>query len=186
MIGTLKGVLTHKDLQYIIIEANGIGYKVFTPLHTNESLNEKDEVKLWTHLAVRENSLDLYGFESEEELEFFEILITISGIGPRSALSILNVASIDDIKSAVSSEDTSYLTKVSGIGKKSAQRIVIELKDKLSISDDKTMPSDDVDVVEALKALGYSKTQSRDAVKKLDKSLNTREKIKEALKILGS
>ncbi|MCR4330264.1 MAG: Holliday junction branch migration protein RuvA, partial [Patescibacteria group bacterium] len=146
-------------------------------------------VSLWTHLAVRETSLDLYGFLEQPELEFFEMLITISGIGPKSALGILSVAPIDTIKHAIASGDTSYLTKVSGIGKKNAEKIVVELRDKLGGAHalDGTMLKEDADVVAVLQSIGYSVKEARDALKGISKdTVGTSEKIKEALKQLGN
>ena len=137
MIGKISGKVVHKDLNFIILDASGVGYKIFVPPDTLAKViaSKEGRVSLWTHLAVRENALDLYGFSDKKELDFFEMLIGISGIGPKSALAILGIASVDIIRSAVSSGDTTYLTKVSGIGRKNAEKIVLELKDKLSKDD---------------------------------------------------
>ena len=135
-----------------------------------------------------ETSLDLYGFLEQPELEFFEMLITISGIGPKSALGILSVAPIDTIKHAIASGDTSYLTKVSGIGKKNAEKIVVELRDRLggAYSSAGTMLKEDADVIAALQSIGYSLKEARDALKGVSKdTTGTNEKIREALKQLG-
>jgi Holliday junction DNA helicase RuvA len=134
--------------------------------------------------------MDLYGFSSQNELSVFELLITVSGIGPKTALGILNSASVESIERAVSSGDTSHLTKVGGIGKKVAEKIVLELKDKIqtishSPESEKAM-RDDSDVIEALKALGYKDNESREVLKKLDKSIkDTGAKVKAALKVLS-
>ncbi|MEK7120459.1 MAG: Holliday junction branch migration protein RuvA, partial [Patescibacteria group bacterium] len=148
----------------------------------------KNETSLWTHLAVRENALDLYGFLNKQDLDFFSLLITISGIGPKSALGILSVASVGVLRKAISSEDTSYLVKVSGIGKKSADKIVLELKDKLGkeYESDGTTLKEESDVVETLKTLGYKSYEIREALKKMPKDASgTSQRVKEALKILG-
>jgi len=189
MISRLNGKVVKKNLRFAIIECGGVGYKVYSPVAVLEKLREESEAILWTSLAVRENSLDLYGFEKEDELEFFELLNTVSGIGPKTALSILNIASPKALERAISSGDTTHLVKVSGIGKKNAEKIVIELRDKLgALGDDyKTELKDEVDAIEALKALGYSPQAAREALKEVSKEINgTNEKIREALKILGA
>lgn len=188
MISIISGKIVHKDLSYVIIDCAGVGYKVFTTSDTIERLIGKDEATLWTHLAVRENALDLYGFIDKKDLDFFSLLITISGIGPKSAIGILSVASVEVLSKAISSGDTSYLVKVSGIGKKSADKIVLELKDKLGkdhATDDITL-REESDVVETLKTLGYKPYEIREALKNIPKdSVGTSQRVKEALKILG-
>ncbi len=136
---------------------------------------------------MREDALDLYGFLTEEELNFFEMLISISGIGPKTALNVLNISTVSTLKRAISTNDTSHLTKVSGIGKKVAEKIVLELKDKVGSSDENDISlRDEIDAVEALKALGYSQRDAREALKKVEKNIvKTGDRIKEALKILG-
>jgi len=189
MISQLTGKITFEGSNYIIIEVSKVGYKVFISNDSkNKLLTEKTkEVTIWTHQIVREMALDLYGFNQKEDLDFFELLISISGIGPKSALGIFNVATTDSLISAISTGDTSYLTKVSGIGPKSAQKIVLELKDKVKKID--INPEDireDVDVIEALISLGYSPKQATNSLKKIDKKIEgTSKKIKEALKNLN-
>jgi len=190
MIGKISGKVVHKDLNFIILDASGVGYKIFVPPDTLAKViaSKEGRVSLWTHLAVRENALDLYGFSDKKELDFFEMLIGISGIGPKSALAILGIASVDIIRSAVSSGDTTYLTKVSGIGRKNAEKIVLELKDKLSKDDgfDSLNLGEESDVVETLKTLGYKPNEIREALKNVPKeTAGTSQRVKEALKILG-
>lgn len=188
MIGTISGTLRHKDLHTIIIDVSGVGYKVSVPTDTALSTSEGDPVFLWTHLAVRENALDLFGFMERETLDVFELLISISGIGPKTALGILNVATPAMLRQAVATGDTSYLTKVGGIGKKNAEKIVLELRDKLVTTADDKMSNlkEEGDVMEALLSLGYSERDVREALKKLPKeSKNTSERVKEALKLLS-
>jgi Holliday junction DNA helicase RuvA len=185
MIGYLKGTLISQDLKTIILDVNGIGYKI----HTNTAIidSKKAEIsEFWTYLAVRENALDLYGFSTKEELRFFELLITVSGIGPKSAMGILSIASIQNLRHAITTGDVSHLTKVSGIGKKNAEKIVIELKDKLeglSADMSQTMHGD-VDALEALKALGYGEREAREALKKSEGE-TTEAKVRSALKNLN-
>lgn len=191
MISRLSGSIAHIDPKYIILDVQGVGYKIATTSDIITKLNkEKTLVTLWTYLAVRENALDLYGFLSLSELNFFELLITISGIGPKTALGILNSASVEALETAIQTGDTSHLTKVSGIGKKVAEKIVMELKDKVEkvthTPEAKTAMRGDADALEALKSLGYSQNEAREALKELPKTITkTNDKIKEALKILG-
>ena len=185
MIGHLTGTLLHQDLKFIILDVSGVGYKI----HTNMGgLDNKstETLNFWTYLAVRENSLDLYGFQKKEELDFFELLLTVSGIGPKSAMGILSVATLQNLRNAVISGDTAHLTKVSGVGKKNAEKIVIELKDKLGdvFTEDSTL-SGDMDALEALKSLGYGEREAREALKKIPEEKNIGEKIKKAMKLLS-
>lgn len=188
MISKLSGKIVHKDLNFIVIDTGGVGYKVFITPDTLESVIDKTEASLWTYLAVRETALDLYGFQSKDELDFYELLLTVSGIGPKSGLGILSVTTVDALRSAISSGDTSYLTKVSGIGRKSADKIVLELRDKLgeATSRDSASLREESDVVETLKTLGYKPFEIRDAVKAIPKDIiGTSQRVKEALRILG-
>src|SRR3989344_8836564 len=128
MIGHLEGKLIYKDSKSIIVDISGVGYKINVSLDVLSKSKKIDgEISLWIHTHIREDMLDLYGFLEREELEFFEMLISVSGIGPRSALVILGIASIETLRKAIGAGDTSYLTKISGIGKKTAEKIVIEL-----------------------------------------------------------
>ncbi|HEY4479167.1 MAG TPA: Holliday junction branch migration protein RuvA [Candidatus Paceibacterota bacterium] len=188
MIATLEGKITHKDLKSVICNVNGVGYKVFVTLDTLEKLKKDDSVFLFTYLAVRENALDLYGFTTKEGQDFFELLLTVSGIGPKSAISILSIASPETLRKAVSSGDNSYLTKVSGIGKKTADKIILELREKIGSleSEGGGNIQGEVDAVEALKSLGYSQNEARDALKKVAKEIvSTSDKVRAALKLLG-
>lgn len=184
MIGYLKGTLIHQDLKSVILSVSGVGYKIYTNTAILEGTKSK-ELEFWTHLAVRENALDLYGFQTKEELSFFELLLTVSGIGPKSAIGILNIASLQNLRHAIATGDTAHLTKVSGIGKKNAEKIVIELKDKLEhIGSDGTSLSEDIDALEALKSLGYGEREAREALKKVTDEKSTGDKIKKAMKML--
>lgn len=191
MISKLTGSLAHTDLKYIVLDVRGIGYKVATTADTISTISKKTgDITIWTYLAVRENSLDLYGFNSIEELNFFELLITISGIGPKTALGIMNAATLETLETAIQTEDSSHLTKINGIGRKVAEKIIMELKDKISTvahtSESKSAMKNDSDALEALKSLGYSQSEARDALKGVSKKIEkTSDKIKEALKILN-
>lgn len=190
MISHLHGTIIFRGTTYAVINVGNVGYKVSVTQETLDKLASVGDkpISLWTYLAVRENALDLYGFLTQEAQEFFELLITVSGIGPKTALSILNLASVKTLRSAIIMEDPSHLTKVSGIGKKNAEKIVMELKNKVvgGETEDTSHAQDESDVIEALKGLGYQERQIREAIKKLDKTISsTGEKIKQAIKLLG-
>ncbi|MBK5215453.1 MAG: Holliday junction branch migration protein RuvA [Candidatus Pacebacteria bacterium] len=190
MIARIEGIIVHIASKFIIIDVSGVGYKLSI---TGDSLSSSilgDHVSFWVHTAVRENSIDLYGFKTINEMSFFELLLDVSGIGPRSALSILAIAPIDTLKRAIATGDMGYLNKVSGIGKKTAEKIIIELRDKLEdFKDGGDTPGllrDESDILEALKSLGYSQNEARDALKQVPSTTTgTNARIKEALQILG-
>lgn len=189
MIAHIKGKILEKNTKFIVVQANDLGYLVFVSTGTlSSSPSVGGEISLWTYLAVRENALDLYGFETIDEKNFFELLISVSGIGPKNALSILSIAPMETLKKAIATGDMSYMTKVSGIGKKTAEKIVVELRDKLASlghRDENGSLRGEADVIMALMSLGYSQNESRSATKEIDPSLSTNEKIKIALKFLG-
>lgn len=187
MIGSIKGKIILKTDKFVIVETNGVGYKISISPDTLSKLKKTDtEVLFWTHTHVREDILDLYGFLNREELEFFEMLINVSGIGPKGALSILGIASIETLRKAISTGDTAYLTKVSGIGRKTAEKIIIELRDKMGEEKTGTSLQGELDALEALKSLGYSQNEAREALKKVSPNTDTNTKIREALKILSN
>jgi len=188
MIGHLKGEVTAVRAGFAIVSAGGVGYKVFGTREVLLTLKQGAETALWTHLAVRETALDLYGFAMEEELRLFELLLLVSGIGPKSALAILDIASVETLRSAISGGNASYLTKVSGIGKKTAEKIVLELKDKVGagIEGGAAALHHDEEALEAMKALGYSQSEARDALRKVPAEIErSNERLREALKIIG-
>lgn len=189
MITHLTGTVIDKEERSVVLDVRGVGYKVFVTGSTMETLKDGKEISLWTHLAVREDSQTLYGFTKKDELYFFELLISsVSGVGPKTALGILNVSSAENIRRAVSSGDTSHLTKVSGIGKKMADKIVLELKGKFEAAESSSGISlrDEVDALEALKALGFKHNEAREALKEVDPTVtDTGARVKKALKILG-
>lgn len=184
MFGHITGKIFDIKPTRVIVDAHGIGFVIHSTLGYIEKLKTGGEASFWTHTAVRETSIDLYGFETEEELRVFELLLTVSGVGPKSALAILGVAGIKAIEEAVVSRDTGALTKISGIGRKTAEKIVIELNGKLVSSNDReSSSSEDVDVFEALKSLGYRDRDIQDIIKNMpDDVVGTNERIKFALK----
>lgn len=185
MIGSIKGQIIFRAERFVIVETNGVGYKIWLSAESLNKIQKIEESFFFIHTHIREDALDLYGFLIYEELEFFEMLINVSGIGPKGALTILSVASLDTLQRAISTSDISYLTKISGIGKKTAEKMVIELRDKVGKVEQSGNLRDELDALEALKALGYSQNEAREALKDIDANKNTNEKIKEALKRLG-
>src|SRR5680860_422240 len=178
MIGSIKGKIIFETGKFILVETNGVGYKISISPDTLSNIPKNKEVFLFIHTHVREDILDLYGFLKYQELEFFEMLLNVSGIGPRSALAILSIASIETLKKAIGTSDTSYLTKISGIGKKTAEKIVIELRDKMGEEKEGISLQIELDALEALKSLGYSQIQARDALKKVSAEGDTNTKIR--------
>ena len=164
-------------------------YATVETLGKAANISKSETVTFWTHLVVREDALDLYGFLTKEDMDFFELLISISGIGPKTALGILNVTTVSILKRAVSSGDTSHLTKVSGIGKKNADKIVLELKGKFGADgneQDGTTLKEEIDALEALKSLGFEHKAAREALKDLPGEItSTSDRVKAALKVLG-
>jgi Holliday junction DNA helicase RuvA len=191
MIAYLEGKIIYSTDKFIIINTGGTGYKVSVTPETILICKEIENISLYIYTAVRENSIDLFGFQNAEELSFFELLLDVSGIGPRSALGIIALAPISTIKRAIATGDVSYLNKVSGIGKKTAEKIIIELRDKLKnykeSGDTPSILREEGDILEALKSLGYSQNEARDALKQVSSSLEgTNARIKEALRILSN
>lgn len=191
MISRVSGKVILYGDKFLVVEAGGVGYKVFvTADAVAQAARTRDAVSLWTHLAVRETGFYLYGFFSYDEVDFFETLIGVSGIGPKSAIGILGMAPLSILKNAIAGGDTSYLIKVSGIGKKNAEKIVLELKDKIAVSGEGGASADEMKedtlVLDALTALGYSAQDARDALRNVSpEAVSTQEKIKSALRIIG-
>ncbi|MBI2628239.1 MAG: Holliday junction branch migration protein RuvA [Candidatus Niyogibacteria bacterium] len=193
MIGRLKGKIIFREQKRLILDVNGVGYALYVSLDAFKKISrqtENQEIIFWTHLHVREDALQLYGFLEKAEVEFFEMLIAISGVGPKSAIGILGIASLDLLKRAIASGDTSYLSKVSGIGRKTAEKIVLELRDKLGRaagagSEDAVIKGEE-DVFDALQALGYSLREARDVLKEIPpEAEGTEARIRAALKLLN-
>jgi Holliday junction DNA helicase RuvA len=189
MIGRLTGQPEVISEERMILDVNGVGYDILAPPQVIAEARKEDQLVIRTYLAVSDDALDLYGFTSDRQQSLFEHLLGVSGVGPKSALGILSVADAPTITSAIAAEDTSYLTKVSGIGTKTAEKVVLELKDTFEdtgTASDAKLREESGEAVEALQALGYSKSQAREAVGKIDKDINTTEKkVKHALKQLG-
>jgi Holliday junction DNA helicase RuvA len=194
MIASIRGQITLIKDTYIVVEAYGIGYKVFVAGSVLTAARIGEEVSLHIYHNITESSQALYGFHTTDEQEFFEMLLTINGIGPKVAISVLNAASLNDIREAVISNNPEILTNISGIGKKTAERIVLELKNKITIGDVRPIGTHSIDVgshanmdvYEALIKLGYNAVEARTALKMIDPGIKEPEKkLKAALRNLG-
>ncbi len=198
MLYNLKGTLTVSDVNFIVVECGGVGFKCFTTLNTVKQIGKTgDTVNVYTYLAVREDAMDLYGFSSLAELDAFKLLITVSGIGPKAAASILSELSPDKLAVCIASGDAKAITRAQGVGKKTAERVVLELKDKMGaiavgdVSDavssaaSVSANSDSAEAVEALVALGYAQSDAAVVVGAMDKSLSVDEMIRLGLKQLA-
>lgn len=187
MIGTLRGKVILKNEHSLILDVNGVGYKILATLDTLEKCQLEKEIQIFTHLYVREDTLALYGFLTQEELNFFELLLSISGVGPKVALGILGAAKVDRLKEAIRQGNPEILTAVSGIGRKMASRVVLELKSKLKgeFEFGKIFEETSDETYLALINLGYSAKEAGKALSEIDPEVtDTTEKIKLALKIL--
>ena len=189
MIGRLTGLLAEKSPPLVLIDCNGVGYEVDVPMSTFFNLPGLGErVTLLTHFVVREDAQQLFGFLTADERNTFRQLVKISGIGPRTALSLLSGLSVGELAQAVSAQEPGRLVKVPGIGKKTAERLLLELKGKLGpdLGAPAQVASDaQADIVQALVALGYSEKEAGAALKALPKDIGVSEGIKQALKALA-
>lgn len=197
MFAYIKGTLEEKGDGYVIVEAGGIGYKIFMSNNSIGILGElKQIVKVHTYYYVREDNISLYGFTTKEELSMFELLLSVSGIGAKSAITMLSNIEPSEFALAVITNDIKKLTKIPGVGNKSAQRIVLELKDKLKADNELSKSEDIISQIEkddildeataALQILGYTRRDIEDVYKKFDRtSMSTEEVIRAALRYLG-
>lgn len=186
MIGYLQGLVLTQEEKSCILLVGGVGYKVFPSPNALASLILGKEAALWIHTVVRQDAFELFGFVSQDEQRFFEELISVSGVGPRGALGILGLGSVKDLRTAIANNDVHYLTKVSGIGKKTAEKIVVELKDKLAAQADTAFvnQSSHNELIDALQSLGYSLSDIRPILNQVGNG-ETGEKLKNALKLLA-
>lgn len=198
MIALIRGTLAYRSIDHVIVDVGGVGYRLSIPLSTFYSLPETGEVSLFTHTHVREDALLLYGFLTLEEKDLFVILIGISGVGPKLAVNILSHIPVGDLKRAIAAGDIQRLTGLPGIGKKTAERLVLELKDKIGPLDGLSEATDAMtgvgtsasdlinDVISALVNLGYKENQARKVLEKMELApdLSMEEVLKGALKVL--
>lgn len=188
MIVRLVGSIVGITERALVLDVRGLGYEVFVTRELAAGCKVGSELTLHTHFNVREDAQELYGFLSQAELEFFKLLLTVSGIGPKSALNILDVVRPDDIRRAVTTQDSGSLHTVHGLGKKTAEKLVIELKDKLEAIGPSSgaYTADDQSVLEAIVNLGYSGQEAREALKAVrGKATTLEDKVRLALKTLS-
>jgi len=188
MIAKIKGKIEYAKDRFVVVDVNGIGYKVHLTTYAIGKVAGQGQVEFFIHTSVREDALDLYGFLTLEELDMFELLISISGIGPKAGLGILSIATPKTIRTAILNEDSSILTKVSGVGKKTAERVILELRNKVADmpESEKDNTISDSDAIEALISMGYSVTEARDALKMVASDIkDIGQRVGAALKNLG-
>ena len=190
MIASLKGIVEGKNNQSAIVDVNGVGYKVLLTTNILSKLIVGQKVKFFIYTHVREDALDLYGFLNQEDLQLFEHLIGVSGVGPKTALGVFSVGGAENIISAVTKADLDFFTAVPRLGKKNAQRIIIDLKGKLGSLADLDLSTDfsseSLEITSALKTFGFTASEAREAIKSVNgKAQTLEEKIKLALKYLG-
>lgn len=184
MLASLRGQVTAQDERSVIVDVQGVGFRVFVLPRTLEQFPVGSDASLMTHLQVREDALELYGFAQVEEKQLFEKLLTVSGVGPRVALGVLSAASVSELEAAIERGQSAILTKVSGVGTKTAERIIVDLKGKL-VRDDTGGDSAMSTVIDALINLGYSAKEARTAATKTSVDLPIAQRVKQALKYVG-
>ena len=190
MIATLNGKISEKTLETIVIDCGGVGYGLYVTFEDYGALEEGEQTKLYVYEHIRENAHDLFGFRNIETKLLFEQLLSVNGVGPKMALSILSVANAQQVRAAIASGDTKFISQASGVGKRVAERVVVDLKDKvgLAASEDATgflstpaaNPNDEA--LQGLVALGFSVQDATEALKKVDPKLSPEARIKAALK----
>ncbi len=191
MIGRITGVLVEKHPPQVLVDVSGVGYEIDVPMSTFYNLPASGErITLYIHLAIREDAHLLYGFGSDSERQAFRQLLKVSGIGAKTALSLLSGMSVADLANAIASQETGCLTKVPGIGKKTAERLLLELRDKFSaavtaVAAANAALSSESDILNALNALGYNDKEAAWAVKQLPADLSVSDGIRQALKLLS-
>jgi len=196
LISFLEGIVDTVGINYLVLNINGIGYQINIPAYNNLSLKIGDKTKIYTYLYLREDKIMLYGFLSKEEENFFELLISTPGVGPKVGLNILSKMTPDDFGKAILQEDLDSITSIVGIGNKLAKKIVLELKEKISKTSfletgiEKTFKFENInDAIDVLKALGYTYKKAKSAVEKTQEKfkgqLTVEELVRESLKIVG-
>lgn len=186
MIAHLRGTVTDKLDQYIVIECAGIGHGIHTSNETYGRLETSKEAKLYIYEHIREESHDLYGFISVNDKRFFEKLLSVNGVGPRMALAIVNLGTADEVSAAIAGENTAYLLRASGVGRRLAERIIVDLKNAFAdaVLVARVGKAADNEALQALLALGYSQSQAVEALAQVE-AKGTEAQVKEALRVLG-
>lgn len=192
MIAHIRGELTEKFANAVIVDVQGVGYEISLTTPDFDSLNLHDEIKLYTYHHVREQSEELFGFTALAGKKLFELLITVQGIGPKAAMSILSLASYEEVRNAIANADSAFISKASGVGKKSAERVIVDLREKVGLPtyygrkgelslDTPKLPEND-EALEALIALGFQLADATKALEGVDRNLPVEERIRLALK----
>ena len=190
MIAHLRGKITEKFGNALIIDVDGVGYEVTVPTPDFEAVHLDEERKFYTYHAIRENAEDLYGFSTLAAKKIFELLISVQGIGPKAAIAILSLAEAEEVRNAIANADTAFISKASGVGKKSAERVIVDLRDKVGIPSHygateakyKTKEDEPDEALDALIALGFPLKEASLALEKVDKTLPVEERVRQALK----
>ena len=190
MIAHIKGILTEKFDNSVIIDVNGVGYEVALSAIDYDQLSLDDEVKLYTYHLVREQSEELFGFTSLAAKKLFELLISVQGVGPKAGMAILSLAPAEEVRNAIANADSAYISKASGVGKKSAERVIVDLLDKVGLptyygrkSEPQTAkPAENDEALDALMALGLNLADATKALEGVDPSLSVEERIRAALR----
>lgn len=184
MIAYLEGKIKFKGNNFVILNVNSVGYKVFLSVNVLKKTELNKDQEFFIFQNIKEDINDLFGFADFHEMDFFEKIISVSGIGPKKAIAIMSTGSSDQVKSAIVNKKLDFLTSVSGVGKKMAEKICFGLKDKLGSCDDFDF-CDNKDLADSLVSLGYKRNELGEAMKKVDSKLALQEQIREALKYLG-
>lgn len=189
MIAYLSGVIQSVEDTSIVVLVGGVGYQVFVPRRLLETVHAAQDVELYTYQHVREEQLDLFGFDQREEVTFFKQLIQVSGVGPRLALAVLSHFPADDVKRAIIHGDIAFLSSVPGVGKKTAERIILDLKESIALNPGaaaQVVPhASGMNAVDALLSLGYSKAEAVAAIQGVDSSLSLEQQVRAALKMIS-
>jgi Holliday junction DNA helicase RuvA len=190
MISTLTGKIAEKHGQMVVLETGGVGYGLFVSFEDFGAIKTEEQVKLYVYESIRENTYDLFGFRNQESKNLFEQLLTVKGVGPKMALAILSVAGVQQVRQSIAAGDIKFISQAIGVGRRVAERVVVDLKDKVGLAADEaateflTTPAADPgdEALQGLVALGYSVQDAAEALKKIDKKLPAPERIKQALK----
>lgn len=190
MIAHIRGTITEKFGNALIIDVNGVGYEITVPTPDFEAVHLDEKHKFFTYHAIRENAEDLYGFSSLAAKKIFELLISVQGIGPKAAIAILSLAEAEEVRNAIANADSAFISKASGVGKKSAERVIVDLRDKVGMPSHygateakfAKVDKENDEALDALIALGFPLKEALSALEKVDVNLPVEERIKLALK----
>ena len=190
MIAHIRGIVTEKFGNALIIDVNGVGYEITVPTPDFEAVHLEEEHEFFTYHAIRENAEDLYGFSSLAAKKIFELLISVQGIGPKAAIAILSLAEAEEVRNAIANADSAFISKASGVGKKSAERVIVDLRDKVGMPSHygateakfAKVDKENDEALDALIALGFPLKEALSALEKVDINLPVEERIKLALK----